>query len=83
MPPNRRCKIPERNQSSTQLRSARQVRFMVGGLDAVFLQHRDALLRFLRAWGAGDSAEDTHVTAPPSHAVDHCGVSPLAAIDTG
>jgi RNA polymerase sigma factor (sigma-70 family) len=28
------------------------------GLDAVFLANRDALLRFLRAHGAGESAED-------------------------
>ena len=28
------------------------------GLEAVFLAHREALLRFLRARGAGDSAED-------------------------
>lgn len=31
---------------------------MKGGLEAVFLDHRDALLRFLRARGAGDGAED-------------------------
>lgn len=31
---------------------------MTGGLEAVFLAHRDALLRFLRARGAGDAAED-------------------------
>ncbi|HEY0324811.1 MAG TPA: RNA polymerase subunit sigma-70, partial [Allosphingosinicella sp.] len=29
-----------------------------GGLEAVFLTHRAALLRFLRARGAGDAAED-------------------------
>lgn len=29
-----------------------------GGLEAVFLAHRPALLRFLRARGAGDAAED-------------------------
>lgn len=29
-----------------------------GGLEAVFLAQREALLRFLRARGAGDSAED-------------------------
>jgi RNA polymerase sigma-70 factor (ECF subfamily) len=28
------------------------------GLEAVYLENRDALLRFLRAHGAGDSAED-------------------------
>ncbi|CAN5329843.1 RNA polymerase sigma factor [soil metagenome] len=28
------------------------------GLEAIFLQHRDALLRFLRARGAADTAED-------------------------
>lgn len=30
----------------------------LAGLEAVFLAHRDALLRFLRARGAGDAAED-------------------------
>jgi len=30
----------------------------MGGLEAVFLEHRPALLRFLRARGAGDAAED-------------------------
>ena len=30
----------------------------LAGLEAVFLAHRDALLRFLRARGAGDDAED-------------------------
>jgi RNA polymerase sigma-70 factor (ECF subfamily) len=28
------------------------------GLEAIFVQHRDALLRFLRARGAGDAADD-------------------------
>jgi RNA polymerase sigma factor (sigma-70 family) len=31
---------------------------MKGGLEAVFLANREALLRFLRARGAGDAAED-------------------------
>lgn len=31
---------------------------MAAGLEAVFLQHRATLLRFLRARGAGDAAED-------------------------
>lgn len=31
---------------------------MATGLEAIFLQHRATLLRFLRARGAGDSAED-------------------------
>lgn len=31
---------------------------MQGGLEAVFLENRSALLRFLRARGAGDAAED-------------------------
>jgi RNA polymerase sigma-70 factor (ECF subfamily) len=30
----------------------------LAGLETVFLAHRDALLRFLRARGAGDAAED-------------------------
>ncbi|SFR83781.1 RNA polymerase sigma factor [Sphingomonas jatrophae] len=30
----------------------------MSGLEAIFLSHRDALLRFLRAHGAGDAAED-------------------------
>ena len=30
----------------------------VGGLEAVFLEHRETLLRFLRARGAADTAED-------------------------
>jgi RNA polymerase sigma-70 factor (ECF subfamily) len=30
----------------------------LAGLEAVFLAHRDAILRFLRARGAGDDAED-------------------------
>ena len=33
-------------------------RMTLAGLEAVFLAHRDALLRFLRARGAGDDAED-------------------------